>query len=300
MLPSALTIALLAAIQSLLSAVVADHMSGDRHKPDVELTAQGLANVLCPLFGGIPATGAIARTAANIRFGAKSPVAGMIHAATLLAILLLFAPAFRFVPLSALAAAMLVVAYNMGAWRSISPILHSTWADRLVWACTFALTVFADLTVAVEIGMILAAMLYIRQVTDTTSVEEVSPEYLRDGKAHILQDKPIPAHVTILRIHGPFLFGATRKLEEASRDIGHFNPVVILRLRNMTALDGTGVHAIEEFARRVVAVEKKLIICGARKQPAKLLRHSKLPGLIGAENLVPHVDAALVRANDFA
>ena len=300
MLPSALTIALLAAIQSLLSAAVAEHISGDRHKPDVELTAQGLANVVCPLFGGIPATGAIARTATNIRFGARSPVAGMLHAATLLAILLLFAPVFRFVPLSALAAAMLVVAYSMGEWRSIGPILHSTWADRLVWGCTFALTVFADLTVAVEIGMILAAMLYIRQVTDTTSVEEVSPEYLRDGKSHVLQDKPIPAHVTILRIHGPFLFGATRKLEEATKDMDHFNPVVILRLRNMTALDGTGVHAIEEFARRVVAVDKKLILCGARKQPAKLLRHSKLPDLIGETNMVPHVDAALARANDLA
>jgi SulP family sulfate permease len=296
LLPSALTVAMLAAIESLLSAVVADNMSGDRHKPDVELVAQGMANLLVPLFGGIPATGAIARTATNIRSGGKSPVAGIVHALTLLVILLVAAPLARFIPLPTLAAILLVVAYNMGEWREIGAILRSSWTDRLVWAATFALTVFADLTVAVEVGMVLASILYIRQVTETTSVEPVTAEYIHDGKPHVLQDKHIPPYVTILRIHGPFLFGATNKLEEATADLTRFGPVIVLRLRNMTALDGTGVHSLEAFARRVRAAGHSLVVCGARRQPARLVRHSELSHLIGKENVVPHVDAALQRA----
>jgi SulP family sulfate permease len=296
LVPSALTVALLASIESLLSAVVADNMSGDRHKPDVELVAQGAANLLVPFFGGIPATGAIARTATNIRSGARSPVSGIIHSLTLLFILVAAAPLARFIPLATLSAVLFVVAYNMGEWREIGPILRSSWADRVVWASTFALTVFADLTVAVEVGMVLAAFLYIRQVTDTTSVEPVTEEYIKDGRPHILQDKPIPPYVTILRIHGPFLFGATSKLEEATSDLQHFGPVIILRLRNMTALDGTGLHALEAFAQRVVAERRSLVICGARRQPFKLIRHSKLFHIIGRENVVLHVEAALARA----
>lgn len=294
----AVTVALLAAIESLLSAVVADNMSGDRHKPDVELVAQGIANVLVPLVGGIPATGAIARTATNIRSGARSPVAGMVHALTLLVILLAAAPLARFIPLATLSAVLFVVAYNMGEWREIGAVMRSSLADRVVWAATFALTVFADLTVAVEIGLVLAAILYIKQVSETTSVEPVTDEYINDGKPHVLQDKPIPAYVTILRIHGPFLFGATAKLEEATQELGAFRPIVLLRLRNMTALDGTGLHAIEAFARRVKGSGRTLVICGARRQPAKLIRHSELPHLIGVENIVPHIEAALNRARE--
>ncbi len=294
--PSAITVALLTAIESLLSAVVADNMSGDRHKPDVELVAQGAANLLVPFVGGIPATGAIARTATNIRSGARSPLSGITHALTLLFILVAAAPLARFIPLATLAAILFVVAYNMGEWREIGPILHASWADRAVWAATVGLTVFADLTVAVEVGMVLAAFLYIRQVTETTSVEPVTHDYIRDGRPHVLQDKPIPSYVTILRIHGPFLFGATSKLEEASKDLETFGPVVILRLRNMTALDGTGLHALEAFAKRVLASERSLVICGTRKQPFKLIRHSKIFHIIGKENVVPHVEAALARA----
>ena len=250
LLPSAATVAMLAAIESLLSAVVADNMSGDKHRPDAELVAQGLANVLVPLFGGIPATGAIARTATNIRSGAKSPLAGIIHALTLLVILLAAAPLAKFIPLAVLAAVLFVVAYNMSEWREVGTIVRSSWADIAVWAATFALTVFADLTVAVSIGMGLAAILYIYQVTETTSVEPVTEGYIKDGQAHILQDKQIPVYVTILRIHGPFLFGVTNKLEEATADLTHYSPIVVLRLRNMTVIDGTGLHAIEEAARQ--------------------------------------------------
>jgi SulP family sulfate permease len=209
LLPSAFTVALLAAVESLLSAVVADGMSGDHHNSNVELLAQGVANIVSPLFGGIPATGAIARTATNIRSGALTPMAGIVHAFTLLAILLVAAPLARFVPLATLAAVLFVVAYNMGEWREIGIILRLSKTDIAVWITTFALTVLADLTVAVGVGMALAALLYIYRIAETTTVEAVTPEYLEDGQAHILQDKDIPSNVTILRIHGPFLFGTT-------------------------------------------------------------------------------------------
>jgi sulfate permease, SulP family len=296
LIPSAVTVALLAAIESLLSAVVADNMSGDRHRPNAELLAQGVANVLVPMVGGIPATGAIARTATNIRAGARSPIAGIVHAVTLLGILLVGAPLARFIPLATLAAVLFVVAYNMSEWREIGAILRSSRADRLVWVATFGLTVFADLTVAVEMGMVLAAMLYIYQVTETTSVEPVTHDYIKDGQVHILQDKVIPPYVSIIRIHGPFLFGVTAKLEEATADVSQFNKIVILRLRNMTAIDGTGLHAIAALAKRLRVQERLLVVCGARRQPAKLLKRSELVHLIGRQNIAPNIKVALERA----
>jgi SulP family sulfate permease len=296
LLPSAVTVAMLAAIESLLSAVVADNMTGDTHKPDAELFAQGVANLIVPLVGGIPVTGAIARTATNIRSGAKSPVSGIVHGLTLLLILLAAAPLAKFIPLAALAAILMVVSYNMGEWREIPSIFRLSMADRVVWGATFALTVFADLTVAVEVGMVLAALLYIRRVTDTTTVARVTPDYLHNGRPHVLQDKPIPGYVTILRIHGPFLFGASAKLQEATTDLSEFGPVVILRLRNMTALDATGLHALEALARRMIKSESRLLICGACGQPAALIRRSHLPEILGEENILPHIDAALRRA----
>ena len=187
--------------------VVADGMSGDKHNSNdrVEI-AQGVANLATPLFGGIPATGAIARTATNIRSGGKTPVAGMVHALTLVGILLVAAPLAKFIPLATLAAVLFVVAYNMGEWREIASILKLSGADIAVWMTTFGLTVFADLTVAVEVGMALAALLYIYRISQTTTVAMVTPGYIENGRAHILQDKQVPAYVSILRIHGPFLF----------------------------------------------------------------------------------------------
>jgi len=296
LLPSAFTVALLAAVESLLSAVVADGMSGDHHNSNVELVAQGVANIISPLFGGIPATGAIARTATNIRSGALTPMAGMIHALTLLAILLVAAPMARFIPLATLAAVLFVVAYNMGEWREIGTILRLSKTDIAVWITTFALTVLADLTVAVGVGMALAALLYIYRIAETTTVEPVTREYLEDGQAHILQDKDIPSNVTILRIHGPFLFGTTEKLAEATKDLAQFGNVVILRLRNMTALDATGIHALEQFADRLHKAGKTLLLCGAREQPSQLISRSHFVKHLGPENVLPHVQAALARA----
>jgi SulP family sulfate permease len=298
LLPSAFTVALLAAVESLLSAVVADGMSGDRHNSNMELVAQGVANIASPLFGGIPATGAIARTATNIRSGALTPVAGMVHALTLLAILLVAAPLARFVPLATLAAVLFVVAYNMGEWREIATILRLSKTDIAVWITTFALTVLADLTVAVGVGMALAALLYIYRIAETTTVAPVTPEYLADGQAHILQDKDIPSNVTILRIHGPFLFGTTEKLVEETRDLNQFGEIVILRLRNMTALDATGIHAIEHFSDRLRKAGRTLLLCGARDQPWRLISGSHFLGIVGRENVLPNVQAALARAKE--
>lgn len=298
LLPSAVTVALLAAIESLLSAVVADSMSGDKHNSNVELVAQGVANIASPLFGGIPATGAIARTATNIRSGAQTPVAGMIHALVLLVILLVAAPLAQYIPLATLAAVLFVVAYNMGEWKEVGSILRLSKTDKSVWAITFALTVLADLTVAVEVGMILAALLYIARVSQTTTVAAVDDEYIADGLPHILQDKQIPPYVTILRIHGPFLFGAAEKLAEATADISQFGSVVILRLRNMTALDATGLHALEALSDRLRAAGKTLLLCGAREQPDRLLHQAEFIHHVGAENILPHIQAALARARE--
>lgn len=300
LLPSAFTVALLGAIESLLSAVVADSMAGDRHNSNVELVAQGLANIASPLFGGIPATGAIARTATNIRSGAQTPISGIVHAFTLLVILLVAAPLARFIPLATLAAVLFVVAWNMGEWREIGGVLRLAKADIAVWAVTFTLTVVADLTVAVGVGMALAALLYIYRVAETTTVAPVTEEYLRDGQAHILQDKEIPPNVAILRIHGPFLFGTTQKLEEATENLNVFPSIVILRLRNMTALDATGLHALEVFAERLRKTGRTLLLCGARDQPAELLAGSEVVDQIGRGNVLPNVDAALQRAREIS
>jgi SulP family sulfate permease len=298
LLPSALTVALLAALESLLSAVVADSMTGDRHNSSAELMAQGVANIVAPLFGGIPVTGAIARTATNFRSGARSPVAGLVHAGTLLAIVLLLAPLARYVPLATLAAVLFVVAYNMSEWREIGSMWRLEWAEKSVWIITFALTVMADLTVAVEVGMAFAALLYIYRVTDTTSVATVTPEYIEDGRAHVLQDKHVPSYVTILRIHGPFLFGMTDKLADATADLSRFAPIVILRLRNMTAIDATGLHALETLCDHLKKSGRTLLLCGARHQPAQLFQQAEFVEHVGAHNILPHVQAALTRAQE--
>lgn len=298
LLPSAITVSLLAAVESLLSAVVADSMSGTRHNSNVELVAQGIANIASPLFGGIPATGAIARTATNIRSGARTPMAGVFHALTLVLILVVAAPIARFVPLATLAAVLFVVAYNMGEWKEIATILRLSKADISVWAATFGLTVLADLTVAVEVGMVLAAMLCIYRISQTTTVSVVTKEYIDGGRSHILQDKQVPWYAAILRIHGPFLFGTTEKLAEATANLDVFPAVVILRLRNMTAIDATGLHAMEILADRMRNAGRTLLLCGALEQPAQLLRQAEFIRHIGSENILPHVEAALQRAKE--
>jgi len=298
LLGPAVTVAMLGAIESLMSAVVSDRMSNDHHNPNVELVAQGVANIASPMFGGLPATGAIARTATNIRSGAQTPVAGMIHALTLLSILLFASRLVAYVPMAVLAGILMVVSYNMGEWREIPQLLKLTKTDISVWLVTFALTVFADLTVAVEAGMILAALLFISRVAATTTVSQVTDDYIEDGRVHILQDKDIPYYATIFRIHGPFLFGATDKISAVTENMHSLPPVVVLRLRNMTALDATGLFAIEEVARALQATGRTLILCGAREQPAKLLHEAEFEEVIGKNNICENVREAVQRAQE--
>jgi sulfate permease, SulP family len=249
-----------------------------------------------PIFGGLPATGAIARTATNIRAGAQTPVAGMIHSLTLLCILLFAAPLASYIPMAALAGILMMVAYNMGEWREIPQLLKLTKTDISVWLVTFALTVFADLTVAVEAGMILAALLFIARVSDTTTVSQVTDDYVEDGRVHILQDKDIPYYATIFRIHGPFLFGATDKIYVVTETMHKLPPVVIIRLRNMTAIDATGLFALEDIARQLHATGRTLILCGAREQPAQLIHRADFEDVVGRENICDNVQTALSRA----
>lgn len=292
----AITVAMLGAIESLMSAVVSDRMSGDRHNPNVELVGQGIANILSPLFGGLPATGAVARTATNIRSGARTPIAGIVHALTLLVIVLFAAPLAGFIPLSVLAAILLVVSYNMGEWSEIPELLKLSRFEIGTWLVTFLLTVFADLTVAVEAGMILAAFVFIRKVTQTTTVSEVTEEYVREGHVHILQHKEIPGYVGIFRIHGPFLFGATDKLDMIVSRLPDLPPIIILRLRNMTAIDSTGLQALENLADRVHESGRELILCGAREQPTKRMHEAEFYQHVGEENICRSIAEALDRA----
>jgi SulP family sulfate permease len=296
LLPAALTVAILAAVESLLSAVVGDSMSGDRHNSNAELVAQGLANVAVPMVGGIPVTGAIARTATNYRAGARTPVAGVVHALTLLAVVLVAAPLARHVPMATLAAVLFVVAYNMGEWREIPDILRLDFTEILVWMITFGLTVVADLTLAVEVGMALAALLYIYRVSQTTVVKTVTGEYIEGGRPHILQDKVVPDYVSIIRIQGPFLFGTTEQLAEETVDVSKFAPIVVLRLRNMTAIDATGLHALEQLADRLKKSGRTLLLCGALPQPSKMLHRAEFVEHVGEDNILPHINAALQRA----
>jgi SulP family sulfate permease len=296
LLAPAVTVAMLGAIESLMSAMVADRLSGDRHDANTELVAQGIANIVSPMVGGLPATGAIARTATNIRAGARTPMAGIVHSLTLLAVLLVAAPLAAAIPLAVLAAILFVVAWNMGEWSEIPELLRLTRTDIAVWLVTFALTVFADLTVAVEVGMMLAALLFIRRVADTTTVIEVTDEALQDARAHSLLHHALPSYIRIFRIHGPFLFGATDKLRAVTHHLGSLPEIVILRLRHMTAIDATGLRAIEELADTLQASGRHLILCGARHQPADLMRRADFHRHVGDANVCTGIREALDRA----
>jgi len=296
LLSAAFTVAMLGAIESLMSAVVSDRMSNDKHNPNVELVGQGIANIISPLFGGLPATGAIARTATNVRSGAKTPVAGMIHALTLLAVILFAAPLVKDVPLAALASILMIVAYNMGDWEEIPEILKLSSADIAVWFLTMTLTVVTDLTFAVEVGMVLAALMFIRKVSRTTTVSPVTKDYVEDSRVHVLQGKDIPDYAIVYRIHGPFLFGATDKFADILHALDKLPPIVILRLRNMTAIDATGLGAIRDLADALHESGRSLLLCGAREQPSQLMKQAEFERHVGAENICDSITGAIERA----
>ncbi len=298
LLSPALTVALLGALESLMSAVVADRMGGDKHNPNVELVAQGAGNIVSPIFGGIPITGAIARTATNIRAGAKTPIAGVIHGLTLLAILLFAAPLAGMIPLPVLAAILMVVAWNMGDWAEIPELLKLGRADIAVWALTFFLTVFTDLTFAVEMGMLLAALLFILHVSETTTVSAIDSTWVEGGRLHSVESREIPPYVSMFRIDGPFLFGTADKLDLVSQQIDSLPPIVILRLRHMTALDASGLYALRNLCERLHETNRVLLLCNIRPQPARLLRRFDFERHVGVANICTTTADALERARE--
>jgi SulP family sulfate permease len=296
LISSAVTIAMLGAIESLLSAVVADNMTGDKHNPNVELIAQGVANIASPIFGGLPATGAIARTATNIRSGARTPIAGIVHSLTLLLVLLFAAPLARYIPMAVLAAILFVVSYNMGHWSETVRLLQTRKTSVAVWMVTFGLTVMADLTTAVEFGMILAALTFIRDVANTTSVSAVDEDYLSKLKLHLLHDKHIPEYAEVFSVQGALLFGAAQKLDVIHHQLDKLPQVVILRLRGVSAIDCTGLGAIEELHSRLTASGRHLLLCGATGQPAHIIHQCVFVQRIGEANICSHIQQALDRA----
>jgi SulP family sulfate permease len=303
----AVTVALLAAIESLLSAVVADGMIGSRHKSNMELVAQGVANIASPIFGGIPATGAIARTATNVRAGGRTPLAGMVHAITLLVILVFAGKWAARVPLAALAAILVVVSYHMSEWRSFASLLRAPKSDIIVLILTFALTVFVDLTVAVQVGVVAAALLFMRRMAEVTNVEGVSGE-LSDASAtedpgeitqvlrrkRMLAGRAIPKDVEVYEVNGPFFFGAADKLRNLLGGLQRPPKFFILRMRNVPAIDATGIHALEQLAIKCRNHGTILILTEVREQPRSALARAQKVELFA--NRARTLDEALDRA----
>jgi SulP family sulfate permease len=294
----AMTIALLAAIESLLCAVVADGMIDDRHDSNQELMAQGIANMVCPLFGGIAATGAIARTATSIKCGARSPLAGVIHAVTLLVIILAAAPLAKYTPLATLSAVLVNVALGMGEWHNFHRLPKWPRSDAVVFLAAFGLTVIIDLTVAVEIGMVLAAVLFIKRVSETTQITAVDETTDREGPQDSLVGREIPKGVMIYRISGTFFFGAADKLETALKRAGQEPEVLILRMREVLAIDATGLNALEDLHERLQARGKHLLLSGPHTQPLFMMGKADFLDQLGKDNVCANIELSLARARE--
>jgi len=291
----ATTIALLAAIESLLSAVVADGMIDDRHDSNQELIAQGIANIACPFFGGIPATGAIARTATNVRSGAETPIAGMIHAVTLLLILLVAAPLAKYIPLATLSAVLMMVAFNMGEWAEFTMLTKYPKSDVAVFLTTFGLTVVFDLTVAVEIGMVLASFLFIRRIAETTKVSLVDEATDMEGDHHSLRGKDVPPGVLVFSVFGALMFGAAEKLENVLLHSHQEPKILILRMQKVLAMDSTALNTLEHLYQKLHQRGITLILSGPHTQPYVLMENSGFLDRLGRENITGDIDEALVR-----
>ena len=295
---SAMTIAMLGAIESLLSAMVADGMIESRHDSNQELIGQGIANIICPLFGGISATGAIARTATNVRSGGRTPVAGIVHSFALLLIVLLAAPLATGIPLTALSAVLFMVAYRMGEWDNFHELFRSTKSDFSVLIITFALTVFFDLTIAVGAGLLMAGVLFVRRMEEITQIKLVTPESDQESGAESIREKEIPEGVMVFRIEGPFFFGVAEKLDYALERTSGVPRVVIFRIRNVPAIDASGLHALEITFEKFHRRSAQLVLSGVQPQPMKVLYNSGFVDKIGLDNICPNIDAALVRARE--
>ena len=297
----ALAIALLAAIESLLSAVVADGMLGTRHRPNMELIAQGVANLASPIFGGIPATGAIARTATNIRSGGRTPVAGMVHAAVLLGILLFFGDWAAWIPIPALAGILLVIAWNMSEWRHFVHLFRMPRSDVFVLLTTFLLTVLVDLTVALQTGIVLAALLFMRRMAALSQAGYVtrmlSEEDDPDDPLAIAR-RDVPAGVEIFEVQGALFFGAATKFRDSIRQVEAPPRVLIVRLRNVIAIDASGLNELEQLCAESARSGTRIVLSGVHAQPLIALERSGLLERLGAENVCAEIDAALARARE--
>lgn len=292
----ATTVAILCAIESLLSAVVADGLINDRHDANTELIAQGIANFVCPLFCGLPATGAIARTSASVKSGGRSPLAGMVHAVTLLLIVLVFARYARFVPMAAIAGVLAIVAFRMGEWHELTRLRKMPRSDAVVLVTTFSLTVVFDLVVAVEIGMVLAAILFIRRVAETTEISRVTHEDELETPEQLARGKTIPEGVVVYRIFGPFFFGAAEKMEDALQRLDRLPRVLILRLQLVPAMDATALNALESVVERMQRAGGTVVLSGPHHQPLEMMAKAGFIERIGRKNIRANFDQALERA----
>ncbi len=303
LLRPALAIALLAGIESLLSAVVADGMTGTKHRSNMELVGQGVANVMSPIFGGIPATGAIARTATNIKNGGRTPIAGMVHAATLLLIILFFGKWAALVPMASLAAILVVVSYNMSEWRLFKKLLRTPKSDVAVLVTTFVLTVALDLMVAIEVGVVLAALLFMNRMASVTEAGflkggELDEEEEEGVGSRRVRAEEVPEGVEIFQITGPFFFGAADKFKSAMARIEKPPRVLVLRMRLVTAIDSSGLQILEEVVEESKHDGTVVLMSGVQPQPLAAMRKSGLLAMVGEENVCANVDAALARARE--
>lgn len=296
LLPAAMTVAALGAIESLLCAVVADGMIDDRHDSNQELVGQGIANIACGLFGGMPATGTIARTATNVRNGGRTPVAGIVHALTLLLVLLLAAPLTKHIPLAALSGVLVVVSLRMGEWHQFVRLGRWPKSDVAIFLCAFTLTVTVDLPIAVGTSLILASALLVKRLSETTKVSADDEVTQAEAPGQTTTGKTIPDGVMVFRVFGAFFFGAADKLETSLLRAGGLPDVLILRMRDVLAIDATGLDALEDLLEKLRKKKKELILCGPHSQPMFALTRAGLIDKIGLENVCGDMDHALARA----
>lgn len=302
LLPSAFTIAILGAIESLLSATVADGVTGDRHNANTELIAQGAANMIVPIFGGIPVTGAIARTMTNINNGGRTPVAGIIHAIVLLFILLFLGPLTKHIPMACLAGVLIIVSYNMSEWRTFRSLMKNPKSDVSVLLATFLLTVIFDLTIAIEIGLLIAMLLFMRRVAETTHVSVSTNEIDLSEEGEIRHDEEVltlPKGVEVYEIDGPFFFGVANKFDSVMKSIGDKPQVRIIRMRKVPFMDSTGLHNLESLLRLSQAEKIHIILSGVNTDVRKVLLKSGFDRKIGTENICSNINEALGKAKDY-
>ena len=299
--PVALTIAILGAIESLLSAAVADGVIGDRHDSNTELVAQGVANLVTPLFGGIPATGAIARTMTNINNGGKTPIAGIVHAVVLLLILLFFMPLAQYIPMACLAGVLVIVSYNMSGWRTFKALMKSPKSDVSVLLITFFLTIIFDLTIAIEVGLLIACILFIKRVMETTKIsvitDEIDPNEELDIAVHE-ENLIVPKGVEVYEINGPYFFGIATQFEETMSQLGDRPKVRVIRMRKVPFIDSTGINNLTNLCRMSQKEKITIILSGVNESVNQTLEKSSIYDLVGKDNICPNINVALDRAKE--